>query len=671
MSDLLCWRIEAAFAGSWRDILVGNADTLEWTDLTPAVRMVDGVDATRGRTSEDGNVSAGSLRFRLNNDDGAFTPSRPDLLSDWIAATFDSVDDFVAAYPEFLLSPDRVALHGRPIRLVYDPGTDVVLWTGVVESVESGWSSGIRGFATVRAVDAAAYAGRVTMRALPVAGLTAVEPYVRWVYPLDERDAPCLDLVGPDGYGMSAAPLLAHSIGTPGVIGAELTFEGASPGSIPGEAESTVPVFTGASATSGWCLDTKPRPLFDLPDLQPDGFGSAVSLWVWPGQSGRARTAVAVLGSGTSSLTIRVTSTNLPQAVIRDAGLTLTLTGATPLLAGQWAHLCVNIAYDSGTAVDVDLLVDGTSVATGSLAAPMVGLGRRQIIVGAGDNLSEPWDGRLANVAAHATTLGGPVLDWIVAAGNGGQGELSTERADRVLYAAGAWSAFDATATEGASTMCPQHTKGQSLAAALDVVAQAESASWWVLPTGPIRMGSRADYWDATPAVTLPAITVDAATGFTADEADVVNTVTVTRPGGATVTRRNTESIAWQGERSGGTVTLHVASDAQAEAYADDVVARYAWPTPRTSTLAVDVLTTQATVDPGDVLAVDVDQVVAVTGLPADAPDTDLEFVALGITDRITADAWIRTFNVGRSELLSDVWILGTSELDDTTILAL
>ena len=226
MSDLLCWRIEAAFAGSWRDILVGNTDSIEWTDLTPAVRMVDGVDATRGRTSEDGNVTAGSLRFRLNNDDGQFTPGRPDLLSDWIAATFDSVDDYVAAYPEFLLSPDRVALHGRPIRLVYDPGTDVVLWTGVVESVESGWSSGIRGFATVRAVDAAAYAGRVTMRALPVAGLTAVEPYVRWVYPLDERDAPCLDLVGPDAAGMSAAPLLAHSIGTPGVIGAELTFEG-------------------------------------------------------------------------------------------------------------------------------------------------------------------------------------------------------------------------------------------------------------------------------------------------------------------------------------------------------------------------------------------------------------------------------------------------------------
>ncbi len=666
MSDLLCWTILAAFNGNADDILAGRADTVEWTDLGSVVRVADGVEAVRGRASETVPVAAGTLRFRLNNDDGAFTPGRTDLLSDWVAATFDTVDDFVDAYPNALTDPDRFTLHGRPVRLRWTPdgGSPTTLWTGIVEAVESGWQGGTRGIVSVRAVDAAALLGQTDMRALPVATILAPGSAL-WCYPLDESAGPCLDVVG------SAAPLQVRAVGTPGLVGAELEFGGSSPGSIPGQVEATVPVMSGGTTTSGWALDTNPRPEFDLPSLEPASLGSTVGLFVWPESVGRTRTALTVLGSGPSSLTIYVTATNALEAVLVDGATTLTLTGPT-LPSGAWTHVAVTLADGTGSTVDATLWVDGVAEDVGNIAGLLTGLGRRQVIVGAGDLGATPWEGRLADVHAHTGTLSSTVLGWIAEASTSGEGELSTARAVRLLYAGRALAPVDVVGTAGLSTMSRQHTRGKTLAVALDEVAEAEVASWWPLPGGPVRMGSRQDFYGAGPALTLPAETVDSQTGFDVNTSDVVNAVTVARPGGATFTRRNDASVAQLRERGpGGTTALHVGSDAEAEAWADDVVTRHGWPTPSTDTLAVDVVTMGASVDPEGVLGVDIDQPVRVTGLPDTAPDDQLDFLVAGITDRIGVSGWVRTFNVGRQSMLDAAWILGTDDLNGTAVLGL
>ena len=94
-----------------------------------------------------------------------------------------------------------------------------------------------------------------------------------------------------------------------------------------------------------------------------------------------------------------------------------------------------------------------------------------------------------------------------------------------------------------------------------------------------------------------------------------------------------------------------------------------AYPLPRSSDLTVDLLTKAATIPAATLLAADIGQRIAVSGLPAEAPG-ETEFYIENIADKITTSGWERTFTVSPR---ADYWTLQDATygaLDSTFVLA-
>jgi len=135
-----------------------------------------------------------------------------------------------------------------------------------------------------------------------------------------------------------------------------------------------------------------------------------------------------------------------------------------------------------------------------------------------------------------------------------------------------------------------------------------------------------------------------------------------------TARARNDASVATYGEQNK-SLQVWLDTDAQlldranAEANIDAVAM------PRSSELTVDVLTKQASIPAATLLAADIGQRIAVSGLPAEAPSTD-EFYIETIADRVTHTGWERTFTVSPR---ADYWTLQDAtygQIDDVFVLA-
>ena len=78
--------------------------------------------------------------------------------------------------------------------------------------------------------------------------------------------------------------------------------------------------------------------------------------------------------------------------------------------------------------------------------------------------------------------------------------------------------------------MLPQDTAGQSVAAAFDVCAAAEQSMWLVDGAGLPHLLPRSWLWEANPATTIPATSLDAGLAWDLDSERRVTVATVTRP---------------------------------------------------------------------------------------------------------------------------------------------
>ncbi len=720
-------RIEIAPSGSILDVVAGN--DLDWLDISCWVRLTDGISFGRGRTGDgSGTLSAGSLSFTMDNRTGAWTPGRETALQAVLETAAGGADLFAGRWPILAGDMSGVELRNMPIRVwglsagrsyghvaglyptysdwaaddpYYSGGDDeprtyaetstefgtyltwslgeetygesstfpAALWTGVVKSVTTQWVNGMRPTVTVSASDPVTWAQRTILLNLPSQSALAAGS-CRWLFPMSDTADPWADVIGADEDGRTTYPLQRRPIGTPDAEDADLKPANATgPGGDGKVAEwvggwagwgyNAVSVGTAMKGCGPWTRDG-------------DSPGTTLHATVWAEATSPARTRgiLHVEGSGGARVMLFLNSSNYPVVWVARGNRLESITAPDPILTATWTHIAVTLTPSTSgglQATDAELWVDGVSAGTATLVAGMAELGSRKIIVGAEGSRMYPWEGRIAAVAGHAAVLSGTLIARIARARNGAAGDDAGRRASRLVWACSApWDGYDA----GLSTMSAQPIDGQSLADALQACADAERTQWWFDGEGRPKMRPRSWLWEANPAATVPATSLDAGLRWEADDDGRVTVARVKGPDGDETIRRHPD---WQ---TLGTYehaeTLYLDSQPQIDAMADDLVTdAHAYPPPRCPSIAVDLVRANATVDVEALLSADIDTILAVSDPPAEGPAFD-RLTITGITDRVDVDGWLRTFTVTPApDQDLHPFRVGTSLLGGTDLLVL
>ena len=633
---------------------VAKGAAVDWLDVSCWVRRDSGISMRRGRSGQSEVAGAGSLSFTLDNRDGWWTPGRDmttilDLLAD------DQWGSIPAVWK-------HRQLRDMPVRVTYGipVGSTQPLWRGVITGVRVGWQNGILGQAAITATDLVAQLNRTPMRQLPVQSILAHDPVACWA--LDETE-------GEHAYpsGVTGPALALDTVGSGWAPSGFDWSVGASPGSVPHLAEKGAAAWTESGATWGYkleaydALDGLPRIVPYDPGV-PGGVGT-VHAMLMPGDPGRVMTAISLESPSGVRLEIGVTSTTQPFVRIGND-----MMAGDPVPPGVWHHVAVTVVYDLlGTTVD--LWVDGVKVATGTLSAGGTDLGAHRWRVGASAAQWVPqcWEGRVANVAAHDVILDDDVIADLAGGVDGWTSETTTVRATRVARAALREPDLPDPVDLGLSTMCASHTGGKTAGAVLGEIATTEDTGWWTTKMGLLRLGSRLARYGAPATLSVDASVVDAGLTFEADNDNRITDVEVSRPGWSHVARRSTQAA--DGLIYARDLAVWVDSDPQLEAAADWLIGPARTdPGARSETVTIDVERTAADINEAVVLGTDIDEVIEVTGLPANAPDTSLRLLIVGVADSVDTTGWRRTFNVTPAEPWREFWRLDQSELGTETI---
>lgn len=602
--------------------------SVTWTDVTSYLRLQEGVNLFRGRQDETSYVGAGTAFFALNNRDGRFTPGN----------TSGAYSPNVKLRRPVRFSVAQTVAYDSPhvaydsVSTAYDaPGTFTTIWTGYVDEWIEGWNNGVQPVVRVRASDLYARLNNRTMRPLVIEGMLDQDPVLMYAL----NDSAGSTTAGDQSANPEPEPLAVTQWGSGG------TAVFGEAGGLPADPDLPVLKLTRVDATNG--------KVFQWLYTTPVGLESNAStmlacfLYLPVSVSGTVRVAELYDSASNDYLAIDLVS-NVPQLTGRVNGVNKTLVaGGSPALNdGAWHLVSVDFIYNyasSGVmecAVTVDGARTGGTVALGgtSFTADTVSVGGK-------------WDGSmLANAWLSCVTAWGgsssfyPSPDISTGGGDGGAGDDTIVRAQRILSLAGMGSV--AGAGSYVATMAPQPFDGQSAASLLNGCADAEGAPVYIKADGTLYVQTVAQRTSAS-AVAIDAKYVDSSTGFSTSDALLVNSVTYSRPAGATISLADTASITANGKQPE-TKTIYVNSDAQLSALATALIAARKDPLLRTGALTVDLTTTDPIIDAADLLAVDIGGVLRVDNVPRGSGD-DVEVWVEGIGDVITPVSWRRTWN--------------------------
>lgn len=661
MTALHAIKVEVAFAGTPADIF--NGATITWTDVTDYVRLSDTVTFSRGRSAEDSQVTAGRLSLLFNNDNGVFTYGNSHMLYSYLATLYGSYTALAAAFPTYGVMDDFTLRIRLPIRVTH-VASATVLWTGTIDSFDLSWTAGHRPVVAISASDMVARTARKTLQALPLQVALGMGS-LAWAYPIDEVETTSsaglvLPVEATDRAGVqtTAGRLVKVRNGSGGTP--TLTQGGGySPGFVGGSAESGVGVWTGNDASSGYTLastfDAGTSGFGAYPSAGHYTNGTTVHAMVLPVAHTRARTAVGLLGLFNVQ---QLGLTAAGKATWTHTAAGITLTGTSTVSIADWTHLAVVESVSAGT-VTARLYVNGTQEATTTYAsAGCYTAGEYIVTVGGTTSGTDMWDGSLCNVVAHQKALTAAQVSEIAGGRTGYDADLSVTRFFRIARAAGLSTA---TTTGGASVMCVQYTKGATAADAFAQCAEAEIAPWWVTPAGTVAMAPRTTRWNPTAVTSFPAQAVEADTGFTANDAFLINKAVISRPDGATITKTNDASVLRYDEYLTEQV-LQVNSDTQTSDIAAWLVQVNGEPASRSESFSVDLVTKQASVDVTTLVGLEVGDPFTVTGLPSTAPATDVTLFTEGVSDTLTTTAWLRTINAS-PVTTGAAWVLDSAVL--------
>jgi len=616
--------VEVAFGAEPLD-----TGTLTWTDISAYVKRSAGIDFSRGWDTEAAEPLAGRLTFTVNNDDGRFTPGE--------TGAFGEVRNRL---------PVRVSRSGVG-----------VLWTGLVESWRQSWENGVRSQVAVTCVDRWAAIRRLRLAADRV-GLAAKSFAADYFYPFTDPDTSwreVSDLWPPIEKTLATAPMAFRVLEHP-------TDPAKSVGRISADGLTASYTYQTGVKSDQWSLDdgvtlaVVVKPETGLPNTN-----DAITWGIHWGTTPFMQVGITKHSSGDLRAAGQVYDGSTNKSVV----------GTTALSSAAW-HVVVLTLKRVSTTVTLTVYADGVQHVTDTVVLAS-DLPASNYYMRINPNVADPSTAdagvggafalRRDLSAADAAALSSLLAQWA--------GDTADDRAALLVKFADPAPSLSTTGTF-TSTMSKQDLTDKSLGDALLECATAERGTIYMSRDGWPVLTSRSWRVASAVAFTIPAKALAADVTFTLDDQQLTNSATVDRMVGEDVagstTARNETSVATYGEQNK-SLQVWVDTDAQllerANAEANiDAVAQ-----PRSSDLMVDILSKNATIAAATLLGADIGQRIAVSGMPATAPDQD-EFYIDSIADRVTHTGWERTFTVSTR---ADYWTLQDAtygQLDNVFVLA-
>ncbi|MFE2132231.1 hypothetical protein ACFW9X_03130 [Streptomyces sp. NPDC059466] len=442
-------------------------------------------------------------------------------------------------------------------------------------------------------------------------------------------------------------------------VGGTLAFAG-SPG--PVAADEQVPTFTPSSATVGKWLS--------------GDMGSAVQQLLtanWPVFECWFQTTTggrAILGLASPDLRyVHVLSLSaggqlqIEWTLTGASTLTVELVdSATGLADGAWHH----VIYDqySGT-----VWVDGTL--RDSALALTYGYDQRILHVGGYRN-TRLWSGSIAHVALYGVT--GPAASVLAPHYTAGTTGFAGEDADVRIQRLARYAAVPSVTIVGAThdpiaSQCPG---GSGVVARMREVESTESGKLYAgRDTFGLVYQSRDVRYNPDPlseAFTIDFADLEPGTVFADDDQKMVNSVSASRPGGATQRVTAPQAIFAFGEYPESLDILKTSDNSVLDA-AYWLVSRYANPAPELREVVIEAYTMSNFLA---ILDADISSYFTVFNLPAQAPASSARVTVEGYTETLKEKSHVIGFHTSAS-VTDSVWVLGDSTygvLDSTTRLA-
>lgn len=511
--------------------------------------------------------------------------------------------------------------------------------------------TGLNSTVTITASDVLSVLSRADEQMRPM----LVQEVLLWgpnaYYPMDEDSTATS---AGDASGLTGPQSLA--IGQSG-SGGTITFgEGTAPLGMSG-----APLFTPASASAGKYLraalgDSANGASFTEPLLVEAWFATSTAgrNILTLHSAGNGYILILYLASATGYLTV--------ESKTPDASTVVTTAGATNLADGKLHHVLYDAEFQA-------LYVDGAGV--GSFPGILAMQDLATLTVGASHTGNNLWNGSISNVAVYfdSDISAVDLLDNYTCGTTGFAGETADERAYRLVAYTGLGFADTGTFSTG---IAEQAALGRTCLEHLRDVERTESGKVYASRSAPtVRLQGRSVRYN--PSSVLSIAYADYEPGdFTLgyDTQKVANTLTLTRPGGATQRMVNAASRAARGPMGRPVDTL-CTTDLVVTDLGNWALERYAAPSLELRGIRIEAYT-MGLATYRALMDVDISTVMTVTGMPAQAPSSSLPATVEGWREDIREKQHLLQFHTSKT-VTDTVWVLDDplySVLGSTTRLA-
>jgi hypothetical protein len=635
-------------------------DGATWIDITQYVRVSDGVNITCGRADEEDEIQTGTATLSLNND-GRFTPG-------------------LATSPYYPNVRKNVAIRiGQVVG-----ATTHWRFYGYVNEWPVTWEQGESVcISPITCSDVFKRLGAIApMRSLLEEEMLALEPDL--YYTLGEPDG-STSAGDTSGTGWSSMRIVKDNTEIADSLTGTITFaasEGPGVDDLPAvqflsgnlitgdstrgrHLEVALPAGSSGFVLACWFAKDGPEPappttwgLMTLaddqmtPDRNPDGEGTQFNVRI----QGEKGVQVANLDLSAQSDTdfdangITDFTTEWPDIDFFDA-----------------ANHFVAVAV-SGTGVVTTYLDGQTASFTYNWASSVRVNSYRRLLVGGGSDTGDDstmFDGTISHVWMKR---GNTIPDWDdvwAAAGN-----TSTTVTGRFARLCSLLSLTGTVLGSSSTEIDPQAAGGKAPLQALQDVAAVENGLVYASRSGDQIVFECRNYrYNKAISITLTDEDVQGDLTWSDDDQPLMNDCTNAREGGADQRVIDQDSIDLYGIYAGGE-SQPWASDTDARAAAQWAIANSADPPPRVTQVTV---VANALASHEDVLGLGISDIIRLTSLPAESPETTVDLHIEGYAETIRHNYHSITYNTSPAAR-SDVWqlqVAGRSELGVTTRLGL
>lgn len=600
------------------------AGSRTWTDVSAYVEAQTRVSITRGRQDEFADVSPSTLTLTLDNRDGRFTPNSTS-------------------------SPYGTVTIGQPIRVsavwpLGGGGTTYRRFTGYVDEWAVQWPTNTSGHCTVNV-----HGSSRTARLGRSAGLASVVEQET----LADGPAVYFPLGEPEGSGrahnVSTTPQSSMTIGQYG-SGGTLEFAAAEGPPTDG---MQAPQFTPSTLTDGKYLTTR----------LDSAVASAHVLFECFVQVSTVAVGIAAVGGVDTSLALQVDGSGRFQVTAYGGSGNISTTSS--IIDGQPHHLAVKLD-DAGANHNAQLFVDGVQVQTASnvftnaqVAAIVAADARlvvgRQLDASAGPVFAAVSVSHVALYGTAAEITDARVQQHAEAGLTGFEGETSDEWIER-LAGYGSVPSGEMSLEAGSTTSVKfADFTGRAPIEVMQDIARTENGLLFDAGDGTLTFHSRAHRYNQTPAAILSAATQQIEGDLTPklDDYGLLNDVTATN-GDDTTRVVDQTSVADRGVYAV-TLTVLTTDENEVADAANWRAALYADPQVRIGNTGVQVVV-QDTTTVGNVLGVELGELVTLTGLPSQADPTQQDFFVEGYTETFGYESFSWQANLSPAFDLLDVW---------------